>query len=293
MSGGIAFFDVDGTVTRINGMFRFLRYVLSRQDRAAEYDHAMAQLRALTAAGSPREHTNRLYFRSYAGMRWAELLRLGMEWFTVEEAAGAALYNDGAVRALRAHQESGTAVVLVSGSFEPCLAPLAVHLGVSAVECTRPEVTASGRLTGVVRHPMIGAAKAAAVNEVTARSGVDPARCFAYGDHLSDLPMLEAVGHPVAVGTDPGLAERAERAGSAAGSTPLCRRGGRSRPNTLTCVRRLSPNLTLRKRFPHRTDGDPHRGVPTPALCMPAIPRPRAWSAPRRGQAAPSGEALS
>ncbi len=213
VSGGIAFFDVDGTVTRINGMFRFLRYVLSRQDRAAEYDHAMAQLRALTAAGSPREHTNRLYFRLYAGMRWAELLRLGMEWFTVEEAAGAALYNDGAVRALRAHQESGTAVVLVSGSFEPCLGPLAVHLGVSAVECTRPEVTASGRLTGVVRHPMIGAAKAAAVNEVTARSGVDPARCFAYGDHLSDLPMLEAVGHPVAVGTDPGLAERAERAG--------------------------------------------------------------------------------
>jgi HAD superfamily hydrolase (TIGR01490 family) len=214
VSQGVAFFDVDGTLTRINGMFRFLKYVLSRQDRAAEYDRAMAEIRALTAAGSAREQTNRLYFRSYAGMRWAELTQLGLEWFAGEELAGReALYNAETIGALRAHQSSGAAVVLVSGSFEPCLAPLAVRLGVSAVLCTRPEVTTDGWLTGIVCQPMIGEAKAAAVRELMAHHGVDPACCFAYGDHLSDLPMLEAVGNPVAVGTDAGLAGQAQRAG--------------------------------------------------------------------------------
>lgn len=37
------------------------------------------------------------------------------------------------------------------------------------------------------------------------RHGVDPAACVAYGDHASDLPMLDAVGHAVVVGDDPVL----------------------------------------------------------------------------------------
>jgi phosphoserine phosphatase len=41
---------------------------------------------------------------------------------------------------------------------------------------------------------------------LAAHPQVDPARCWAYGDHPSDLPMLDLVGNPVAVGDDPAVA---------------------------------------------------------------------------------------
>jgi phosphoserine phosphatase len=54
---------------------------------------------------------------------------------------------------------------------------------------------------GLVGEPCIGEAKRAAVRaELRSRPDVDPARCYAYGDHVSDLPMLAEVGNPVVVG---------------------------------------------------------------------------------------------
>ncbi|WP_123603224.1 HAD family phosphatase [Micromonospora sp. Llam0] len=70
-----------------------------------------------------------------------------------------------------------------------------------------------GRLTGEVRQPMIGAAKAAAVVHVIASLDLVAADCYAYGDHASDLEMLLQVGHPVVVGTDPVLLDHANRRG--------------------------------------------------------------------------------
>jgi hypothetical protein len=54
------------------------------------------------------------------------------------------------------------------------------------------------------------ALKAQAIRELAARHGVDLAESYAYSDSESDLPMLRAVGHPVAVNPDSAL-ERAAR----------------------------------------------------------------------------------
>ena len=57
---------------------------------------------------------------------------------------------------------------------------------------------------------MIGQAKADAAGELMARHRIDPRDCHAYGDHSSDLPLLEQVGHPVVVGGgDPALIRHA------------------------------------------------------------------------------------
>ena len=60
---------------------------------------------------------------------------------------------------------------------------------------------------------MVGEAKREALAELVARLAVPARDCFAYGDHTSDLPMLESVGTPVVVGGDPVLLERALRRG--------------------------------------------------------------------------------
>jgi HAD superfamily hydrolase (TIGR01490 family) len=117
------------------------------------------------------------------------------------------------VSALRAHRAAGDAVVLVSGSFLPCLAPVADDLGVTRVLCTQVTVAPLGTLTGAVEAPMIGRAKADAVRATIAGLGLSAAACWAYGDHASDLEMLRAVGHPSVVGDDPVLIGQAREHG--------------------------------------------------------------------------------
>ena len=80
-----------------------------------------------------------------------------------------------------------------------------------AILCTRP-LTADGRYTGEVETPVIGEGKRAAVRRaLDERPDIDPADCYGYGDHVSDLPMLELVGHPVVVGGDSELREALAR----------------------------------------------------------------------------------
>ncbi len=60
---------------------------------------------------------------------------------------------------------------------------------------------------------MHGPAKAAAIAELAAQEGLDLSRCAAYSDSVNDLPMLSAVGRPVAVNPDPALRRAARDRG--------------------------------------------------------------------------------
>ncbi|MFT3972211.1 MAG: haloacid dehalogenase-like hydrolase [Amaricoccus sp.] len=71
-----------------------------------------------------------------------------------------------------------------------------------------------GIYTGAIEPPvMIGDGKQTSARRLALALGVDLADCFGYGDHLSDLPLLEVVGHPTAIGADSELAEIARRRG--------------------------------------------------------------------------------
>jgi phosphoserine phosphatase len=76
---------------------------------------------------------------------------------------------------------------------------------------TRSEVV-DGVYTGKLGGPFVyGEGKAQALREFAASEGIDLGCSWAYSDSVSDLPMLEAVGHPVAVNPDAELAEIAKR----------------------------------------------------------------------------------
>jgi phosphoserine phosphatase len=66
-------------------------------------------------------------------------------------------------------------------------------------------VIADGRYTGDVAFYAYGEAKAARMRELAAERGYRLTGCYAYSDSITDLPMLEAVGHPVAVNPDRAL----------------------------------------------------------------------------------------
>ena len=71
-----------------------------------------------------------------------------------------------------------------------------------------------GAFTGELAEPPLSAdGRASLAARLAAEHGVDLADCHAYGDSISDLPLLELVGHPVAVNPDFRLAREARRRG--------------------------------------------------------------------------------
>lgn len=102
---------------------------------------------------------------------------------------------------------------IVSASPQALVEPLAGALGMTGAIGTKGEVL-DGHYTGKLDGPFVyGKGKAAAVEKLASDRGYDLALCYAYSDSASDLPMLELVGHPVAVNPDSELTSIAHQRG--------------------------------------------------------------------------------
>ena len=120
---------------------------------------------------------------------------------------------DEALELIRSHRAAGRKVFIVSTSPEEIVAPLAQYLGVDEVIATRAELDDQGRYTGRTERYCYGAEKVVAMREVAERDGIDLAASYGYSDSATDRPMLEAVGHAVAVNPDRELLRTAKSAG--------------------------------------------------------------------------------
>jgi HAD superfamily hydrolase (TIGR01490 family) len=115
---------------------------------------------------------------------------------------------------VHAHQDAGRATFIVSAAGDELVRLLARVLGMEGGIGTRYAVDPVDRMTGELEGPfMYGAGKEEAVRRFAAEHDIDLAESYAYSDSASDLPMLHAVGYPVAVNPDPALAEIAKREG--------------------------------------------------------------------------------
>ncbi len=115
------------------------------------------------------------------------------------------------LRRVRAHRAAGHRTVLITGALELAVAPLAPLF--DDVIATRISA-ADGRYTGqVVDVPPTGEMRAQLMVEWAKERGLDASQGVAYADAASDLPMLEAVGYPVAVNPEARLTTIAQRRG--------------------------------------------------------------------------------
>jgi HAD superfamily hydrolase (TIGR01490 family) len=118
---------------------------------------------------------------------------------------------DEALDLIRHHQSHGRRVFIISASPEEIVAPLARYLEVDEAIATRAVLDDDGRYTGDVEFYAYGPFKADAIREVAELEGIDLDASYAYSDSATDVPMLEAVGHPVAVNPDRELARIARQ----------------------------------------------------------------------------------
>ena len=102
------------------------------------------------------------------------------------------------------HRAAGRDIVVVSSSGEEMVRLIAEELGISDVIATRM-VVEDGRYTGEVAYYAAGPTKAGAARDLAKERDYDLSSSYAYSDSISDIPLLEAVGHPTAVNPDRGL----------------------------------------------------------------------------------------
>ena len=143
---------------------------------------------------------------SIAGQRVDDLARLGPE---VLAGVLPRLYDE-TLSAAYAHQDAGRPAYILTAASQELADILARVLAFDGGIGTRSE-SRDGVYTGRADGPFVyGDGKAEAMREVAEREGIDLSASYAYSDSVSDLPMLRAVGHPVAVNPDAAL-ERVAR----------------------------------------------------------------------------------
>jgi HAD superfamily hydrolase (TIGR01490 family) len=115
---------------------------------------------------------------------------------------------------VHSHQDAGRATVIVSAAGAGIVETLARVLDMDAGIGTPYAVGEDGRFNGELDGPfMYGTGKEEAIQRFAEENGVDLAASWAYSDSVSDLPMLRAVGNPVAVNPDEELARIARDEG--------------------------------------------------------------------------------
>jgi HAD superfamily hydrolase (TIGR01490 family) len=209
---GAAFFDLDKTVIAKASMVAFSgplhrAGLVSKRMllRAAWGQLAYAQFGATPAKLAKMRDSVLRLTRGWDQAEISEIVR-----DTLVEVVEPIVFDE-ALELMREHREQGRKVFIVSASPEEIVAPLARYLGVDEALATRAELDEHGRYTGRTERYCYGPEKVVAMAEAAERDGIDLAASYAYSDSATDLPMLEAVGHPVVVNPDREL-QRAARA---------------------------------------------------------------------------------
>jgi HAD superfamily hydrolase (TIGR01490 family) len=214
MSQGAAFFDLDKTLMAGSSGMQFARVATQ---------HGLVGRRQMVRWAV--EHLD-YRLRGTTDDRTSEVLRVGRELITGVPSRSVERMNPAVVAAVLmriypqmldevyAHQDAGRATFIVSAAGNGVVEPLATVLGMEGGIGTRYEVDAEGNFTGRFDGPFVyGEGKVEAMRNFAAEHDIDLAASYAYSDSISDLPMLRAVGNPVAVNPDPPLAAIARQEG--------------------------------------------------------------------------------
>jgi HAD superfamily hydrolase (TIGR01490 family) len=210
-----AFFDVDKTLLPGSSLYLFARGLYRRgfYTLGDVVGFAVGQLTfRLTGAEGRRgmEAARESALAFVEGKRRSELIQLGHD--IVVEVIGPRIYP-GMRKVIEAHRAAGDRTYLVTAAPRELAQAIATYLGMDGALGSEAELVNgvyTGRMVGPVLH---GPAKLEAVRRLTTEQGVELRDCSAYSDSVNDRPLLEGVGHPVAVNPDHTLRRLADERG--------------------------------------------------------------------------------
>lgn len=213
-SKAAAFFDADGTLVKTTIVHYYMYF---KRQGMSPLVSALWQALFLLKCGYyllldkvSRSRLNIVFYRSYNGLSVEEIKKLVPGCY--REVIAPRRFEQ-AQACIEEHRKAGHRLVMVTGSIDFIIKPLADALKVDDV-LAPSLLTANGRFTGELNGSPIGEEeKARRVRRFAETHEIELSRSHAYGDSIADRPMLEAVGYPHAVNPDKALAALAEARG--------------------------------------------------------------------------------
>lgn len=193
-----AFFDLDKTILAKSSSLAFARpfYEGGLIGRTDVMRSAYAQFVYLVSGANDDQMDQMRAYLSALVSGWdvSKVQRIVSE--TLDSIVDPIIYEE-AVALIREHQGVGRDVIIISSSGNEVVEPIGERLDVDLAIGTQMAVE-DGRYTGEILFYAYGEGKAEAMRRLAEERGYDLAQSYAYTDSHTDLPMLEAVGHPVA-----------------------------------------------------------------------------------------------
>ncbi len=208
MSGSVpagrpaAFFDLDKTIIAKSSTLAFSKPFQAGGliSRRAVLRSAYAQF-VYHSGGADHEQMEKM-------RQFLSALCAGWDVQTVRDIVAETLHHvvdpivyDEAVSLIEEHHQAGHEVIIVSASGSEVVEPIGDLLGADGVVATQMQIV-DGRYTGEIDYYAYGSHKAEALERLAEEHHYDLSRSYAYSDSITDLHMLEAVGHPFAVNPD-------------------------------------------------------------------------------------------
>ncbi|MEG4533978.1 HAD family hydrolase [Microcoleus sp. D2_18a_D3] len=209
-----AFFDLDGTLLKSN-IVEYYLYLASQGLSGVQRWGLTLQLWLkapyyIMLDRWDRDRFNRTFYRNYRSMEFANCQKWSQTQFVNK--IRPALFPT-ALECITKHQAAGRQIIFVTGSLDFIVAPITEFIGADAMLTASLQID-QGKFTGeMLSPPVAGEEKARMMQSLALARGIDLTASYAYADSFADLPMLQAVGHPVAVNPDARLQKIAQKSG--------------------------------------------------------------------------------
>ena len=199
----VAFYDFDGTLASSNVVTRCAYLVRNQPAKVRailKYTKLVLEIPLWIGLNLySRRLFNKIFYREYQGMEKDCLQQLAEPLF--ENVILPTVYL-GAKPLIDADRKNGFRLVLISGALDFALGPVVRYFGFDEVICNQL-IYQDGIATGEIAPPLIAEnEKVTAMQKSCQASSAEMGKSKAYSDSSSDLPMLEAVGEPIAVNPD-------------------------------------------------------------------------------------------
>ena len=208
-----AFFDLDKTIIARSSTLAFTKPFQAGGliSRRAVLRSAYAQF-VYQVGGADHDQMEKM-------RQFISALCAGWDVQTVRDIVAETLHNvvdplvyDEAVSLIEEHHLAGRDVIIVSASGSEVVEPIGELLGADGVVATQMQIV-DGRYTGEIDYYAYGKNKAKALRRLAEEHNYDLDRSYAYSDSITDVHMLEVVGHPYAVNPDRDLRKEANARG--------------------------------------------------------------------------------
>lgn len=200
MSKTAAFFDVDGTLFKSNAIAHYWNLTapyISPLKRWLLWVKIASEIPYYIFWDSSNlQESSRVFYRRYRHYSTSELTKRSEIY--LQNKLQYHIFSL-AKQCIKQHQEQKYLIVLVTGSLNYIIDPLAQLIGVDVFIATELKIKDDICTGEIAKQTPIGEEKARRIKLLASELSIDLENSYAYGDSVSDLPMLSVVGNPVVI----------------------------------------------------------------------------------------------